>query len=413
MRRSQWSRWVPMVAVLAACSPRDQVASGAEFTVRDSAGVGIVENVAGPASLGIVVDESRRQILSPGQDLDRIRGVRIQGDGTVVLANAGMHQLIFIEPKTGRVSVAGRRGQGPGEFETITGLGLCRGDSVVVLESTRGLMHLLDRHGTYVTRAYAMLEGYGRPWRILGVGGECRSLAVLQQGHAEKRAVPIDALPLEVSWYDVQEKVQQKVATVPGLESFLLPEVGGYARMPFGNMPSFTAAGDRMYVGAGTVAAVQSYDRRGRLVRSLRWQAEREPLSEGDRARYHATRDMLIKRNGPNYRLGFRRMEEYPIRLKPLYARMMVDGDDRLWVQKYPGNWAEWVALSSETEGETWWIFAPSGQLLGVGTTPRGLIVHDVRNGMLVGVARDADDVEEVHLYPLTREFMSRAGVSR
>lgn len=32
---------------------------------------------------------------------------------------------------------------------------------------------------------------------------------------------------------------------------------------------------------------------------------------------------------------------------------------------------------------------------------------------MLVGVARDADDVEEVHLYPLTKEFMARARASR
>jgi len=412
MRHGEFRRWIPVVAALMACNPRDRVMSGAEFTVRDSAGVEIVDNVVGPASLGVIVDEPRRQILSPGQDLDRIRGVRIQGDGTIVMANAGMHQLIFIKPKTGQVSVTGRRGQGPGEFDVMTGLGLCHGDSVVVLEETRGLMHLFDRHGTYVTRAYAMLEG-GRPWGIPGLGGDCRSLAVLEQDRSADRTGPIHALPLTVSWYDVQAEVQDEVATLPGLESFLLPELGGYVKMPFGNMPSFAAAGDRMYVGAGTVAAVQSYDAQGRLVRSLRWLAEREPLSEGDRARYHATRDMLIERYGPNYRRGFRRMEEYPVRLKPLYARMMVDGDDRLWVQKYPGNWAEWVALSSEIEGETWWIFAPSGQLLGVGTTPRGLIVHDVRNGMLVGVARDADDVEEVHLYPLTKEFMARAGASR
>lgn len=412
MRHSECCRWIHMTAVLAACNPGEGALPGAEVAVRDSAGVEIVDNEAAPPSLGIVVEVSRRQVLSPGRNLDRIRGIRIQGDGTIVMANAGMQDLIFIKPTTGEVSVSGRGGQGPGEFETITGLGLCRGDSVVVLEETRGLMHLFDRHGTYVTRAYAMLKG-GRPWGIPGVGGDCRSLAVLEQDRSADREGPIHALPLTVSWYDVQAEDQDDVATLPGLESFLLPELGGYVKMPFGNMPSFAVADDRMYVGAGTVASVESYDRQGRLVRSLRWQAEREPLSEGDRARYHSTRDMLIERYGPNYRRGFRRMEEYPVRLKPLYARMMVDGDDRLWVQQYPGNWAEWVGLSPGREAEAWWIFAPSGQLLGVGTTPPGLVVHDVRNGMLVGVARDADDVEEVHLYPLTKEFMARAGASR
>ncbi len=397
-----------LVLVLAACGRGTSGRGDTGFTVRDSVGIEIVENGALPAALGLVVDESRRQILSPGGDLHRVTGVRIQAGGTIVVANAGLYQPMFIDPATGQAVLSGRRGQGPGEFEWMHGLFLCAGDGVVVVELNRGIMHLLDQDGKFVRQAHALPNGIGRPWDIPGVAEDCNSLVVLKQERIPPTGL-IGSMPFTVAWYDVGVDRLDSVSTVPGLETFRLPDLG-HVTMPFGNKPSFVTQGSRVYIGTGKVPEIQTHNRRGSLVRLVRWLAEPEPISEGDRARYHATRDMLIQRDGLDFWRGFRPMDEYTVQVKPLFPRILVDGDGRLWVQKYPGNWSEWVyryGLPPGTEPAAWWIFAPSGQLLGLGTTPAGLVVNDVRNGMLVGVARDEDDVEQIHLYPLTEQFRS------
>lgn len=400
--------WWALVLVLTACDTGTSDQGDTGFTVRDSAGVEIVENGALPVTLGLVVDESRRQILSPGGDLHRVTGVRIQASGTLVLANAGLYQLIFIDPATEQVVTSGRKGQGPGEFEWMSGLFLCAGDSVVVVELNRGIVHLLDPEGRFVRQTHALPDGIGRPWDIPVVAEDCNSLVVLKQERIPP-AGQIGSMPFTVAWYDVGVGQLDSVSTVPGLETFRLPDLG-HVTMPFGNKPSFATQGSRVHIGTGKAPEIRTHDRRGNLVRLLRWLAEPEPISEGDRARYHATRDRLIEQDGLDFWSGFRPMDEYTVRVKPLFPRMFVDGDGRLWVQKYPGNWSEWVSrygLPPDAEPAVWWIFAPSGQLLGLGTTPAGLVVNDVRDGMLVGVARDEDDVEQIHLYPLTERFRS------
>jgi hypothetical protein len=63
-------------------------------------------------------------------------------------------------------------------------------------------------------------------------------------------------------------------------------------------------------------------------------------------------------------------------------------------------------AAFAERDAE-WWLFAPSGKLLGSVTTPRRFIVKDIRNGMMVGLLMDDDDVPRLHLLPVRREILN------
>lgn len=418
MRQRSRQHWCCLVGIIAACSPRAPLAREG-YSFIDSVGVIVVDNENDVESLGTVVDESQRQILLPPMDLHRVRDARIQENGTVVLANTGLNHVLFINPRTGRHAVSGRRGQGPGEFDGMSGLALCHGDTVVVFDENRGVVHLLDREGAFVTRYFATVNGQGRPWEISGVGGDCKSIAILQQAVGEEnreRSGSIGALPLLVSWLDLQARTLISVATVPGLESFLLPDLGGFVTMPFGNKPSFAVENDRIHVGTGTIPEIRTYDRRGQLGRILRWRAERQLISKGDRNRYHETREVAIRLYGSDFERGFRPLNEYTVRVKPIYSRILMEGNGRIWVQKYPHNWVGWEErfnLGIGPEPEAWWIFSASGRLLGLGTTPTGLVVHDIRNGMVAGVTRDMNDVEQVVLYPLAARIREPESRSR
>ncbi|HEX7024405.1 MAG TPA: hypothetical protein VF187_06275, partial [Gemmatimonadales bacterium] len=107
--------------VLAACGPRGEVRRGSQATVRDSAGVQIVEHAADlPASLPEwpvdtvpLVDIGGGD--DPEQDLDNVRGATRLGDGRIVVANTGSGELRIYDGKGKWLRNLGRKGEGPGE----------------------------------------------------------------------------------------------------------------------------------------------------------------------------------------------------------------------------------------------------------------------------------------------------------
>lgn len=383
-----------------ACSPSRET-TGEHWGIRDSAGVTLVENYLVPRELGVVLDQAR-SITFDHLVLNRVHGLRILHDGGVAIANAGMDQLLLVDTVARQPVVVGREGDGPGEFQAMSAVFGCRSDTLVVWEGSRALGSVFDRRGQYVRRDRIFPRGIGRPWDAVGIADDCASWAVLRQERTPEKG-RITAQPLTVLWFDPGKEGVTEVASLPGLEAALLPDIG-YARMPFGNMPVFAVRGSELYTGSGKSPEIRVYDQAGRIRSMIRWRAERVQISPLEKERYERTLARLRERDGPTMWFGFRAMSEYAVRDKPLYAKLLLDDAGLMWLQKYPRVWA---GFEDFDEGEDpdpaeWWIFAPSGELLASASTPPGLRLYDIRAGWAAGIRTSADGTEQLEVLPFS-----------
>ncbi|MGD8700604.1 MAG: hypothetical protein PVJ43_15010, partial [Gemmatimonadales bacterium] len=108
-------------------------------TARDSAGVRIVENLRETWTTPWQVDS--QPVLSigsvagnPDHLLDRVIGAVGLPDGRIVVANAGSFELLFYGRDGSLLHRAGRRGGGPGEFQSLEWLSRYGPDSVLAVD---------------------------------------------------------------------------------------------------------------------------------------------------------------------------------------------------------------------------------------------------------------------------------------
>jgi hypothetical protein len=126
--------------------------SDVTHTVRDSAGIQIVENISPTWTDGEVwhVDTVPAFDLSGAEDdeLYRPGSPRLLDDGRLVLFNDGTCEVRFYDQNEGLLSSFGRCGKGPGEFEWPARVRPWRGDSLLVVDQWPQRASVLDDNGT-------------------------------------------------------------------------------------------------------------------------------------------------------------------------------------------------------------------------------------------------------------------------
>ena len=123
-------RWVTVLLGLfvAGCGAADPD-RGSAPSVTDSAGVRIVEY---PAPTEWVADGALTEVVRIGTAdgpletlFSRIAGGKILEDGSLVIVDAGSSEVRRFAADGTFLGAHGREGQGPGEYEFITGTGEC------------------------------------------------------------------------------------------------------------------------------------------------------------------------------------------------------------------------------------------------------------------------------------------------
>src|SRR5688500_9955104 len=115
--------------------------SHAQVSVRDSAGIRIVETLTAPSEVAFRWRLSARPVLQIGIDegepeylFSRIAGAARLSDGRVVVADGASNQVRFYD-RTGKfIRAVGRKGAGPGEYEHIRSLKHCVNDSIFAFD---------------------------------------------------------------------------------------------------------------------------------------------------------------------------------------------------------------------------------------------------------------------------------------
>jgi hypothetical protein len=398
LRGGRAATLIPLVA-LAACGS-DAASAADAFAVRDSAGVRIAENRApawSEADAWRVEPEpelSIGMVEGPAEYVfGRVAGVLGTADGGVVVADWQGLQLRWYDAVGRHLRTAGREGGGPGEFRRIDRLVRRGGDTVAVTD-------LASRRATFLGPDASVLgdepmhrvegEGMDYPIAYLRDGSTLMRMQRISTGDPPRGlvrdTVRLRRRPLAGAGHT-------DLVRFPGGESVYMHQEGGFSVIAraFGACGCVAPAPDGFFVGSGEAAEVVRHDLSGAPTLRIRWAAERRAVTSPDIAAYRE-RELAAARDRAWMEALLGEMV-YPSEM-PAYAELVADASGNLWVRGYDPD----PAVPSR-----WSIFAPDGRWMGGVEFPARFRVHEIGADHVLGVWRDAEDVEYVRRHRLVK----------
>lgn len=406
---------------LAACGGQGEPETGVTTRARDSAGILIVEN-AGPGwgeSGWRVADTPSVDIggaaAGPESEFSRVVGTARLSDGRLAVANVATSEVRWFDPAGAFIQASGRQGSGPGEFQLIGGMWPGVGDSVLVADLRAQRLTVLDGSGAYA-RSFALGGRAG-----LQVGERGVSLALPQGWLADGGVVGLE-MPLRVNEprdgayrdtvtvvrFDANGAVLDTVGRFPGIEmvqsvlTFAGQTVPTPNPVPLGRQTVVGVSGRAVFVATNDAWEIQERSSSGRLVRLVRLAAPDVPVTDEDVATHRAEQLELMEglpelRNVPpdlkEQIVSRVRTTAYPSTF-PYVVGLLTSPDGHLWVQEVtrPGDRRARFA-----------VFDSTGAFLGRVRMPERFQPSRIGDAEVVGIWRDADDVEHVRVYPIDR----------
>lgn len=388
-----------LVALVTACGQAedDGAASGTPGpTVRDSAGVRIVDNGAAPAIAWRVEAEP---VFTVGWGPDEPQFTwpqsgRILPDGAALVGEFREGTIYRIGPDGSVMGTWGRKGEGPGEFQTIDAM-LFRGDSILVSDARLQRITILSADGelrttrplpgAFLHQVSAVFDD-GRLLLVPGEGyggvAETRPEWVFETQPilaADPEASTVDtlvALPHLRRWYGTRGAgpgpVQVKGRAGGFLEGFV------WAR--------------------NDVREVRWYDDSGRLVQMARWDEEPVPLTAEWRRSMARPLEERLQSGGAAQSVVAAQLEELEKELDrhegplPYWNSFHVDRLGNVWLSEYPPP--------DQAPGH-WRVVARDGTFVGWIDLPGVVAILDITDDRILAVRHDEMDVPAVVMFEL------------
>ena len=307
-------------------------------------------------------------------EFGRIAGALRLTDDRIVVGDGASAQLRLFDATGTFLKALTRRGDGPGEVQTLSSMQWLPGD--VIATGSSVVQSLFSSTGTLVGRIdlyrppASMAEGEKEILAVFPGGMSVVSNIRLwqQTGHSPKAGL---------RWTDSTQLVvlgpgNRMLATLGDFPARIMEWGKEYDLFspPFAPRVSSASTPQRFYVGFGSEFTIHIFAASGRheMIIHRRWSPRR-----------------LDARGGASATL-------------PAFDRMLVDRTGNLWVRQ--GSTSFGGGPSAATT--QWSVFNPSGRWLGDVTMPPRFVPTDIGSDYVLGVSRDADDVETVTLYRLT-----------
>lgn len=394
------SGWLAMGLTIAGCAG-DGVPAG--VTVRDSAGVRIVENPAEPPGGERWSLASSHETEFGGADesvegqLFRVRHAFRLSDDRIVVADPTGGTLKFFGPDGAYLESVGGSGEGPGEFERLGFAGRLPGDSIVTFDIGLLRATVFGPDGSYV-RDYKLVrpDGSPAPASATGVFGDGSLLGTgfVDVGNRQPSGLERHRVPV-FRFGPTGEQVAD-LGTFPTGEIYFVPIDNGFSVFPapLARSVQFIAAGDRLYFTDSERYEIRVTTPDGEPTMIVRRALPPRPVS-GDHM--SAWREEQLERVGdPNRRREMARiLEGMPVpETMPAYGQVRVDDVGHIWVEEYraPGD-----AESS------WVVFDEQGALRARVGLPDRFDPIQIGEDFVLGVWRDPFDVEHLRLHRLSR----------
>jgi hypothetical protein len=368
---------------------------------RDSAGVRIVTAPRGALQQAASIALSSTPSLVLGassadssQEFADVPAAVVLRDSTIVVVNRATRELRFFSSHGQFITAAGRRGQGPGEFTSITAFAKLSDESLAVQDFSTSRVSIFTRNGSLVRsftlgpppqRLRAALVGQFSDGTLLGAGSDNfadpppgRSTVTQTAFRFAATGEPIASL------HPILEREFLFVAGPSGVSRYV---------MPFGYLGSIRVHGDNFLMGDGRSFEIREYRQDGRLARIVRADAQPRRITAADKL---AEKERILtfysqKTASP----GFERFwSAVPWRENmPAYRRFELSDDGWLWVELYRGV----------DESPRWLLFDTERRSRGFVTVPARFDIRHIGRDGVLGVARTGDDEERVVYYSLIR----------
>jgi hypothetical protein len=295
---------VAMLAVCSGCGGHDLSRSGAEGA----------EGVDATAILTLIGDgRGANPEFLYVSDATRL------GNGTVVVADRFRPALLFFNPEGALVRSVGRRGAGPGEFESPGWFVPCATDSLFLWDLRLGRMTVADSEGRFVRQFSIPSSPYRLQCSPGGLVAVLDKPAVIERMDSEGRALR-------------RYHAELWLADRTGSRERVVGRIDVGENRPLGRMTSMALADDRLYVGTAESSAVDVYDLNGQLLSTWGLDVEPQQPSAED---YETSIDAMLEGFfEPAFRRAMRAdMLRIPRpELMPAYREVFADADGTLLV---------------------------------------------------------------------------------
>lgn len=364
-------------------------------TVRDSAGVRILAlDLVRPIADAAPAVKSTPRIAVGSVDgdepylLSHVAGACVVPGGDLMIANAESQEVRLFDSAGSYIKHYGRSGGGPDEFAALSGL-WCAGDKTrFAYDWTTRRVTLLSPDASPLRRVVLGEHAGASATDVIGMLPDGRILTKSTSAAPVGPIPGVQATPAILLLHDATGKLVKEIVTVPDRERFLSPTnpPGGVliSRVPFGRVTQAIVAGELLAIGTQRDRDIRLYDVDGQLRIIVR-------LSEPARV---ASSDVVARviAGDPVFRgLNASVVGERPI---PFYGQLAAAPGDRLWIQDYASDVRERVG---------WRIVdLVTGRVDRV-RLPTGMSILEITPAVIVALAKDELDVEQVRVYDLLR----------
>ncbi len=391
-----------LAVTLGACA---QDTTSDPTVVRDSAGVQIVENMRPPRTEDAGWRVSAEPILQVGMAEGRpeYQFVRIEGairlpDGRIVVADAGSWEIRFFDSQGAFLAATGRRGDAPGEYRQIAGLGYGPGDSLWVYD--------------FGHRRFTVLTAAGEPVRTMNLGGALSAVGAVGRlsdgsfivreywssgSHTGAVKGGLSREPAAVAMYSGDGFTLDTIGLYPGREVYIGSEDGRAVMSAplLARNASVVLWGDEVYVGDQERFEIGLFSRSGVLERLIRLLNVDLRVTQQDIER--AVAERLANEPPERHAMLRAHLDAMDVpETRPAFGRLLVDAQGNLWVAEHTSYPAEPVA---------WSVFDSDGRLLGAVQVPERYHIHQIGEDWILGVWRDDLGVEYVRMQSLDKQI--------
>lgn len=298
-------------------------------------------------------------------------------DGRIAIADAHDASVRLFDASGKPLGTVGRRGDGPGEFQTPTWVRQCGADSLFVWDAFQGRVTVLDGAGRYV-RQYAEVHN---PFELActrsGIVAGITMPNVTGPPNAKGEAY---TAPLWLG--DTQGKITKEIG-----------EVAFGENRPLGRVTRFAVTDDRLYVGTAESDSVDVYALDGRRLHAV---SVGVPSRRPTRRNYERAIDGMV---GLITDKDFRerqkqKMLEIPMpEHLPAYSGILTDQAGTLW-----------VVTSALGDSDTRLrAIGDAGDVLGEVRIPAEVRALEVGNDYILGIREDVGGEQHVVLYRMRR----------
>ena len=418
---------IALIALVACGSDTDTEGSGPDtqaalqHQIRDSAGIRIIGNrrPADGSRLGWRIGPEPALTIGSVAGEDAFQLYRVDdafklGDGRLVVANGGSHQLLLFDEAGNFLTAWGQKGEGPGDFGGEHGANAYGsrlfwaepwpGDSIAVCHGTFSLglelFSVFDpegRHARTVNLARNSLDSRCRD--VLPDGSIIASRST--EGWSGFPPTGIYRYDMEFALLEGDGSLRADLGRHPGADEFYYLDESVFPPFsfwmfdpPFQQTVVWGAWGDLAIVSPTDRYEITAYGSDGSPARIVRRDHHVRAPTPEDLNAYR--RDLLGPIENAEWREKLTTVTDaLPLASSfPAFSGIEVDALGYLWVREYnlPGE-----------EGALWTVFDPDGIVQGFVETPSDLEIYEIGGDYILGKVWDELRVEYVQIWELVR----------